>query len=63
VIYNPTDIDWIRQRSMTALDIGVSSRFIIAIGRLEIQKVFDVLTRAAAECVVRHEMKLVILSE
>ncbi|MCC7537340.1 MAG: glycosyltransferase, partial [Deltaproteobacteria bacterium] len=61
-IYNAVDLELVTRRAAEPRD-GLPERFLLAAGRLEHQKGFDVLVRAFSETRARHETQLVILGE
>lgn len=58
-IYNPVNSRLIREKAVEP--VGVEGRFILAVGRLERQKRFDLLIGAFAHSQARHDCKLVIV--
>lgn len=62
-IYNPVDFERLAAYSKQKLAIKLEGKYIIAVGRLELQKRIDRLLSAYAETKLRHEAKLLILGE
>mgnify|MGYP001942319445 CR=1 FL=1 len=61
VIYNPLNIDDIQKNRKEKLDINY--KFILAIGRLDYQKGFDLLIKAYSQTVIKNDVKLLIFGE
>lgn len=62
-IYNPIDFQRLACYAKQPPIIKLEGKYIIAVGRLELQKRIDRLLNAYAETKLRHEAKLLILGE
>lgn len=62
-IYNPVDFGRLAYYAQQEAAVHVDGKYIIAVGRLELQKRLDRLLQAYAESKLRHEAKLLILGE
>jgi glycosyltransferase involved in cell wall biosynthesis len=60
-IYNPLDFDYIRQKLNTTRPFAFD--YILAVGRLDQQKGFDILIKSFAKSAFKGMVKLVILGE
>ena len=63
VIYNPCNLQRIQQQSRQTNDAAQYGRYIIAVGRLEKQKGFEILLNAYARDIASTGVQLVILGE
>lgn len=63
VIYNPCNLQRIEQQSHRANDAARYGRYIIAVGRLEKQKGFEILLNAFARDIAPTGVQIVILGE
>lgn len=62
-IYNPIDFVRLNNYAKQPLAVPIEGNYIIAVGRLELQKRLDRLLQAYAESKLRYEAKLVVLGE
>lgn len=62
-IYNPIDFTRLKYYSQQNPVVQIEGKYIIAVGRLELQKRFDRLLQAYADSKLRYEAKLLVLGE